>query len=112
MSFFTVVRTELKNKELLIKALEELKERGEITEYELLPVKDKIRVDRDGDILTLVLDETGCFQIQGDARVVSQFSKRLKQIYAYVGIKEHLPLDFEIAEEKESAGSISILLKG
>ena len=112
MSFFTVVKTELKNRELLIKALEELKERGEITEYEQIAHKDRIKVDRDGDILTLVLDRAGCYQIEGDARVVSQFSKRLKQIYAYVGIKEYLPLDFEVAEEKESAGSISILLKG
>ena len=65
-----------------------------------------------GDIITIGKSKEGNYQVEGDARVVNAFSKRLKQIYAYESIKENLPLDFEIVQEKEVAGEMKIVLKG
>jgi hypothetical protein len=111
MSFYTVIKTELKNRKYLIAALEELKKKGEITSYAKTGRKEDIKVDRDGDIINIE-ERTGNFEIAGDNRVVQGFSNRLKQIYAYESIKDNLPLDLEIAKETESAGEILILLKG
>ncbi|MBE9531706.1 MAG: hypothetical protein IME98_02745 [Proteobacteria bacterium] len=112
MSFYTKIQTEIKDKQLLICALEELKHRGEINEFTLSKKKESIEVDRDGDILNISKEKTGLFNMAGDNRIVSSFSKRLAQIYAYEAIKENLPFDFEITEETEIAGEIKILLKG
>ncbi|MBI5560438.1 MAG: hypothetical protein HY883_04125 [Deltaproteobacteria bacterium] len=113
MSFYTVIDTELKSKKHIILALEELKRRGEITKYGLVVKQDKIRIDRSGDIIHIGLDvKTGNFHVEGDVRVVEAFAKRLKQFYAYESIKESLPLDFEIASEREIAGDITLVLKG
>ena len=111
MSFYTVIQTEIKDKQILICALEALKHRGEINEFSLNEQKETIEIDRDGDIVNIAKEKTGLFNMAGDNRVVSSFSRRLAQIYAYEAIKENLPLDFEIAEEIESAGEIKILLK-
>ena len=111
MSFYTVIQTELKDKQLLICALESLKQRGEITEFVQNEKKETIEIDRDGDIVNVAEEKTGLFNVSGDNRVIGSFSKRLAQIYAYEAIKENLPLDFEIAEESELAGEIKILLK-
>lgn len=112
MSYYTEIKTELKNRQYVLSALEELKKRGEITRYEEIEKKNSIKVDRGGDILGISMTKEGTFQVEGDARVVKEFTQRLTQIYAYMSIKENLPLDFEIAKESESAGSITILLKG
>ena len=69
-------------------------------------------MDRDGDIINILKEKTGNYQLGGDNRVVNAFSNRLKQIYAYESIKDNLPLDFEIANETETGGEIHILLKG
>lgn len=112
MSFYTKIQTEIKDKQLLICALEELKHRGEISEFTLNAKKESIEVDRDGDILNIAKEKTGLFNLSGDNRVIGSFSKRLTQIYAYEAIKENLPLDFEIIQENEIAGEIKIILKG
>ncbi|MFZ3090431.1 MAG: hypothetical protein WA240_07400 [Nitrospirota bacterium] len=113
MSFYAVIKTELSNKRYIIAALSEMKRRGEITAYEINERKEKIEIDRDGDILTVSKEKAGeNFEVGGDSRVVNTFSNRLKQFYAYESIKENLPLDFEIAKETEEAGEIKILLKG
>ncbi len=112
MSFYTKIQTEIKDKQLLICALEELKHRGEITEFSLNAKKGSIEVDRDGDVVNIAKEKTGLYNMAGDNRVVGSFSKRLTQIYAYEAIKENLPLDFEITEDMEIAGEIKILLKG
>lgn len=112
MSFYTKIQTEIKDKALLICALTELKQRGEITEFSFNEKKETIEIDRDGDILNISKEKTGLFNMSGDNRVVSSFSKRLTQIYAYEAIKENLPLDFEISQENEIAGEIKIILKG
>jgi len=112
VSFYTEIKTELSSKPIVICALEELKRRGEISSFEELEKKGKIKIDRDGDIIHISQTAEGVFQIEGDSRVVSAFTNRLKQMYAYESIKMSLPLDFEIAEESELAGNISIVLKG
>lgn len=111
MSFYTKIKTELKSKKYVICALEELKRRGEITTF--VRVKDRIEVDRDGDKIDItVSSKTGSHEVAGDNRVVRVFSDRLKQLYALESIKDNLPLDFEIAQETETTGEITILLKG
>ncbi|MEK7880895.1 MAG: hypothetical protein AAB210_03245 [Deltaproteobacteria bacterium] len=112
MSYYTEIKTELKNKHYILLALKELKKRGEITRYEPLEKKDSIKVDRGGDLFNISTTKEGTIRVEGDARVVTAFTQRLTQMYAYMSIKENLPLDFEIAKETESAGSITILLKG
>ncbi|MFZ3073437.1 MAG: hypothetical protein WA162_09360 [Thermodesulfobacteriota bacterium] len=112
MSYYTEIKTELKNRHYILLALEELKKRGEITRYEQIEKKDSIKVDRGGDIMNVSMTKEGTVRVEGDARVVNAFTQRLTQMYAYMSIKENLPLDFEIAKETESAGSITILLKG
>ncbi|MBI5875856.1 MAG: hypothetical protein HZB81_08480 [Deltaproteobacteria bacterium] len=112
MSFYTTIKTEITNKKYVLSALEEMKRRGEITNFQLQERKEKIEVDRSGDIINIAKEKTGNFEVAGDARVVRSFSDRLKQFYAYEAIKDNLPLDFEIAKESETAGEIVILLKG
>ncbi|MBI5344191.1 MAG: hypothetical protein HZB83_02455 [Deltaproteobacteria bacterium] len=93
MSFYTVIRTELRNRKYLL--------------------LETVEVDRHGDIINVIRDKAGNYQVAGDNRVVRAFSDRLKQAYAYESIKDNLPLDFEIAKETETAaGEIMILLKG
>lgn len=111
MSFYTVIKTELNNKKYILCALAELKRRGEISSYVQNEKKNTIEVDRDGDKIS-VQEKAGAFEIGGDNRVLNQFSNRLKQVYALESIKDNLPLDFEIANETETAGEIEILLKG
>jgi len=112
MSFYTVIKTELKNKKYIIAALKEMEKRGELLKCEINEKKGVIEVDRDGDIIKVTQEKSGYHEVAGDARVVKPFSDRLKQVYALESIKDNLPLDFEIAKETESAGSITILLKG
>lgn len=112
MSFYTVIKTELTDSKYLVCALEELKKRGEITSFVVNERKETIEIDRDGDIMNVIREKAGSYQLGGDNRVVSRFSNRLKQIYAYESIKDNLPLDFEIASEVETEGEIQILLKG
>ncbi|MBI3753532.1 MAG: hypothetical protein HY266_05720 [Deltaproteobacteria bacterium] len=112
MSFYTTIKTEITNKKYVLSALEEMKRRGEITNFQLQGRKEKIEVDRSGDIINIAKEKTVNFEVGGDARVVRSFSDRLKQFYAYEAIKDNLPLDFEIAKESETAGEIVILLKG
>lgn len=112
MSFYAKIKTELCNKKYIISALAELKRRGEITTYEINERKEKIEVDRDGDMLNICKEKSGNnMEVHGDARVARVFTNRLKQIYAYESIKDNLPLDFEIAKETEEVGEILILLK-
>ncbi len=111
MSFYTVIDTQMSNKQIIISALEELQNRGEIRVFEYNEKKEKIEVDRDGDILNVIKEKSGNYQVAGDARVANRFAQRLKQMYAYETIRENLPLDFEIAQETESSGDIRILLK-
>ena len=112
MSFYTTIKTELASKATVILALKELETRGEIRAFEELKKKDRIEIDRSGDIISITKSKTGELQLEGDARIVKTFLSRLKQIYAYESIKENLPLDFEIAEETEIGGDITITLKG
>lgn len=112
MSFYTVIKTELSVKKYLICALEELKKKGEITNYVANERKDTVEVDRDGDLINISKEKTGNYQLGGDNRIVNAFSNRLKQMYAYESIKDNLPLDFEISSETETAGEIQIVLKG
>lgn len=112
MSFYTTIKTEITDKKYVLSALEEMKRRGEITNFQFHEKKEKIEVDRSGDIININKEKTGNFEVAGDARVVKSFSDRLKQFYAYETIKDNLPLDFEIAKESETAGEIVILLKG
>lgn len=111
MSFYTVIKTELKSKKYIICALEELKRRGEITRFEENARKETIDIERGSDRIEIV-SEKGAFGVAGDNRVVQSFSNKLKQMYAYEAIKDTLPLDFEIAAESETGGEIKILLKG
>ncbi len=112
MSFYAVVQTELTENKFIMLALEELKERGEITSFRINK-NDSIDVDRSGDKIVIKLDaKTKQYQFAGDSRVVSSFSKRFTQIYALMSIKDSLPLDFEIESEKEIGGEISLILKG
>lgn len=111
MSFYTKIKTEMKNRKYLLAALAELKKKGEITNFSKL--KDKIEVDRDGDVIDINISRTGEHEVGGDNRVVRAFSDRLRQVYALESIKDNLPLDFEISKETETAtGEIVILLKG
>ncbi|MBI5237812.1 MAG: hypothetical protein HY887_05250 [Deltaproteobacteria bacterium] len=113
MSFYTKIQTELSNKRYLLLALESLKKKGEISAFVINERKNTVEVDRDGDLINIIKEKAGNFNVAGDARVVRVFSDRLKQAYAYESIKENLPLDFEIAKESETVdGEIVILLKG
>ena len=112
MSFYTVIKTEMKNKKYVVCALEELKKRGEIKSYVKNDRKETIEVDRDGDIINVITSKAGDTEVAGDNRIVRSFSNRLKQFYAYEAIKDSLPLDFEISNEVEAAGEIQITLKG
>ncbi|MBI5237491.1 MAG: hypothetical protein HY887_03605 [Deltaproteobacteria bacterium] len=113
MSFYTVIQTELKNRKYLLLAIEELKRKGEITNFAHNERKETVEVDRHGDIINVIRDKAGNYQVAGDNRVVRAFSDRLRQAYAYESIKDNLPLDFEVAKETETAaGEIMILLKG
>jgi len=113
MSFYTVIQTELKNKKYVLAALMELKKRGEITACKINEKKETVEVNRSGDIIKVAKNKQGDFELGGDNRVVQSFSNKLKQFYALESIKDNLPLDFEIAEEKETIdGEIKILLKG
>jgi hypothetical protein len=44
MSFYTVIKTELSNKKYIICALEELKERGEVTNFLVNERKETMRL--------------------------------------------------------------------
>lgn len=113
MSFYTKIQTELCNKKYLLLALESLKRKGEIASFVLNERKNTVDVDRDGDLINIVKEKSGNYNVAGDARVVKVFSDRLKQVYALETIKENLPLDFEVAKESETVeGEIVILLKG
>jgi hypothetical protein len=112
MSFYIVIKTEISNRQYILSALKEMRRRGEITDFIINEKKDRIEIDRDGDIIIISREKSGNFGISGDARVVRSFSKRLTQLYAYASIKENLPLDFEIAHESEVAGEIKMVLKG
>jgi hypothetical protein len=112
MSFYTKLKTELKNGKYIICALEEMKKRGEIKSYVKNDRKDTMEVDRDGDIISITREKAGDYELAGDNRVLNAFSNRLKQMYAYESIKDNLPLDLEVVNETESAGEITILLKG
>lgn len=112
MSFYCVIKTEIKNKKYLIAALQEMQKRGELQKVEINEKKETMEVDRDGDKLKISKEKSGSFEIGGDNRVVNAFSKRLKQIYALETIKDNMPLDFEISQETETEGEIKILLKG
>jgi len=113
MSFYCVIKTEIKNKKYLIAALHELRRRGELTSVEHVERKDTFNLDRDGDKITVSLDrKTGSYGVGGDARVAARFSNRLKQMYALESIKDNMPLDFEVASETEEAGEIRVILKG
>ncbi len=112
MSFYTVIKTKITNRQYILSALKEMQRRGEITGFTINEKKELIEVDRAGDKIIISREKSGGFEMSGDARVVNSFSKRLAQLYAYASIKENLPLDFEIAHESETAGEIKILLKG
>ncbi len=113
MSFYTQIQTQLKNKQYVIAALMELRKRGEITSCKINEKKESMEVNRSGDIIKVSKNKSGAFELGGDNRVVQTFSNKLKQFYALESIKDNLPLDFEIAEEKETIdGEIKILLKG
>lgn len=113
MSFYCVIKTELSNKKYIIAALTEMKRREEITGYVINEKKEKIEVDRGGEIVNISREKAGSnFEVSGISRPVRALADRLKQFYAYESIKDNLPLDFEIAKETEQAGEIVILLKG
>lgn len=112
MSFYTVIKTELCNKKHLLCALAAMNKQGEISGFVKNAAKESIQVDRSGDIVTLNLTKTGNYEAAGDNRVIRQVVDRIKQYYALETIKENLPLDFEIVQESETAGEITILLKG
>ena len=112
MSFYTKIETEIKNKTLLVCALEEMKRRGEITDFKSHVKTGDLKVDRSGDMLSITEEKEGNFQVGGDKTVATRFTDRLKQIYAYETIKENLPLDFEVAKETETGGEIKLILKG
>ena len=113
MSFYAKIKTELANKKYIIAAIEEMKRRGELTNYQINEKKEKIEIDREGDLLAITKEKAGNnFEVSGDSRVANAFTNRLKQFYAYESIKDNLPLDFEIAKESEEAGEIVIHLKG
>jgi len=113
MSFYTKIQTELRNKQYVVAALMELRKRGEITECKINEKKETMEVNRSGDIIKVSKNNKGAFELGGDNRIVETFSNKLKQFYALESIKDNLPLDFEIAEEKETIeGEIKILLKG
>jgi len=113
MSFYCVIKTELSNKKYLIAALAEMQKRGEITSYIINEKKERIEVDREGEVVSIVKEKEGNnFEVAGISRPAREIADRLKQLYAYESIKDNLPLDFEIAKETEQAGEIIILLKG
>lgn len=113
MSFYCIIKTELTNKKYIVAALEEMKSRGEITRYTINKRKEKIEVDREGEIVNIAKEKVGNnFEVSGISRPARMIADRLKQFYAYESIKDNLPLDFEIARETEEAGEIVILLKG
>ncbi|HAS16662.1 MAG TPA: hypothetical protein DDX84_08450 [Nitrospiraceae bacterium] len=112
MSFYCVIKTEMANKKYIIAALVEMQKRGEITNYLVNEKKEKIEVDRDGELVNITKEKaTNNFEVSGISRPAREIANRLKQFYAYESIKDNLPLDFEIAKETEEAGEIVILLK-
>ncbi len=113
MSFYCIIKTQLSNKKYVIAALAEMQRKGEITGYSVSKTKDKISVDREGEVVTVSrVNEQSNFEIGGISRPAREISDRMKQLYAYESIKDNLPLDFEIAKESEEAGEIHITLKG
>lgn len=112
MSFYAQIKTELTSKKFIMCAIEELKKSGEITGFRVIEKKNKIEIDREGDIINIVQGKAGNFEVAGDNRVITSFTNRLKQLYAYESIKQNLPLDFEIAKETEVGSDIVIVLKG
>jgi len=113
MSFYSVIQTECRSKKYVLAALAELRKRGEITACKINEKKETMEVNRSGDIIKVSKNKQGVFELGGDNRVVQNFSNKLKQFYALESIKDNLPLDFEIVEEKETiGGEIKILLKG
>jgi hypothetical protein len=112
MSFYTKIKTEITNKQTVLLALKEMAKRGEISSFDTHIKSGDIKIDRSGDILNITQEKDGSLQIAGDSRVANTFTNRLKQFYAYEAIKENLPLDFEIAEEHELGGDITIVLRG
>ncbi len=111
MSFYLKLKVQIANKKYLIAALKELQKNGELVRFEENEKKETIEVDRDGDIIKIIKDKLGNYELGGDARVVKSFADRLKQVYALQSIKDNMPLDFEIVQETESAGEIILLLK-
>src|SRR3989337_908992 len=113
MSFYCVIRTELSKKKYIIAALAEMQRKGEITSFVVNRKKEKIEIDREGEVVTVSrVNENSNFEIGGISRPAREISDRMKQLYAYESIKDNLPLDFEIANETEEAGEIFITLKG
>ncbi len=113
MSFYCVIKTELSRKKYVIAALAEMQRKGEITNYSVSQTKDKIEVDREGEVVTVSrTKEAANYEIGGISRPAREISDRIKQLYAYESIKDNLPLDFEISKETEEAGEIHITLKG
>src|SRR3989304_9964923 len=113
MSFYCVIKTELSKKKYIIAALAEMQRKGEITNYTVSRTKEKIEVDREGEVVTVSRgNENSNFEIGGISRPAREISDRMKQLYAYESIKDNLQLDFEIAQETEEAGEIFITLKG
>ncbi len=113
MSFYCVIKTELSKKKYIIAALAEMQKKGEITSYTVSKTKEKIEVDREGEVVTVSrTNENTNFEVGGISRPAREISDRMKQLYAYESIKDNLPLDFEVAQETEEAGEIVITLKG
>ncbi len=111
MSFYLKLKVQIKNKKYLIAALKEMAKNGELSKYEENEKKETIEVDRSGDVIKIIKDKLGGYELGGDAHVVKSFADRLKQVYALESIKDNIPLDFEIVQETESAGEILLLLK-
>lgn len=111
MSFYLKLKVQIRNRKYLIAALKELAKNGELSKFEENEKKETIEVDRHGDVIKIIKDKLGGYELGGDASVVKSFADRLKQVYALQSIKDNLPLDFEIVQETESAGEIILLLK-
>lgn len=112
MSFYTVIKTQVSNRKYVLAALAEMQKKGEIIKFAEDEKTEKIEVDRDGDKLTLSVGKDKNYQVGGDNRIARAFSDRLAQVYALESIKDNIPLDFELAEEQETAaGEVMLLLK-
>src|SRR3989304_937354 len=113
MSFYCVIKTELSEQRYIIAAMAEMQRKGEITNYTVSRTKEKIEVDREGEVVTVSrVNENSNFELGGMPQTAREISDRMKQLYAYESIKDNLTLDFEIAQETEEAGEIVIMLKG